>query len=587
MLELRSYQQSAIDAVHRDEARGLRRLLLHLPTGAGKTIIFSALTLARQKPTLILVHRKELAQQAYDKLKMVWPDAPVAIQRGAREPDTPIVVATVQTLISKLDRASFDRYDMIICDEAHHAVSPSWRQVLTAYGFWPQTPPGKLLVGVSATLVREDGLGLDNVFQTISYRITLQKLIDDGYLVNLRARRVRSQVKLDHVALRYGDYDERALGLAVDTPDRNALIARAYLKYAKGRPAIAFTVDVNHAKHLTEACNQYGIRAQWVAGSLSKTERALRLNQFHRGDYDLLINAQLLTEGYDEPKVSAVILARPTKSFAMFAQMVGRGLRLFPNKQDCLVIDVADVSKNHDLLDVGSLLGKKIGEPVDEDLADTPPLLPGDRAPRETPEALPITGEIHSDRVDLFTRSIFRWQREGTQYRITVNRRQRIILRPALQVPDHYEVIRIERATNGTMRSVDLSDSPLPVDWAMGVAEDWLRKHGGQAVRKDDPSRDGPPTEKQRALATEFGLTIEPHYTKDDVSHLLDQAMKERHLRDPNARWRGDPATPRSLELCALHHIVVGPHPTKGEVSDLIATHLTHCRCHRTVVPSS
>ncbi len=583
MLTLRSYQQAAIEAVHRDEARGLRRLLLHLPTGAGKTIIFSALTLARQQPTLILVHRQELVQQAVDKLKMVWPEAPVAVQRGAHEPDTPIVVATVQTLASKLDRASVDRYQMIICDEAHHAVSPSWRRVLTAYGFWPQTPPGKLLVGVSATLVREDGLGLDNVFQTISYRLTLPELIDAGYLVSLRARRVRSQVKLDDIALRYGDYEERALGLAVDTPDRNALIARAYLKYAKGRPAIAFTVDINHAMHLTEACRAAGIRAQWVAGSLSKTERAARLTDFQHGACDLLINAQLLTEGYDAPQVAAVILARPTKSLALFTQMVGRGLRLFPGKRDCLVIDVADVSKTRDLLDVGSLVGKRIAEP--DDLTDTPPLQPGERGPREDPEALPITGELHSDRVDLFTRSIFRWQREGAHYRITVNRRQRLVLRPALQGRDQYEVVRIERRTDGTMRTVALAESPLPVDWAMGVAEDWLRKYGGQAVRKDDPSRDGPPTEKQRSLAAEFGLTIDPHYTQDDVSYLLDQAIKERHLRDPNARWRGDPATPRSLELCALHHIVVGPHPTKGEVSDLIATHLTQCRCPRKVVP--
>lgn len=578
MLALRPYQQDALDALAHDARQGLRRLLLHLPTGSGKTIIFSQLTFSRQVPTLILVHRKELVQQAYEKLRMVWPDAPAAIQRGSRQPTTPIVITTVQTLARQLAQADPQRFQLAICDEAHHAVSRSWLQVLNAYGFWPQTPRQKLLVGVSATLVREDGLGLENVFQKISATVSLLDLIHAGYLAELRAIRIRSGVRLDGIALHHGDYDEAQLSLAVDTPDRNRLIARAYRKYARNRPAIAFTASIAHAQHLVEAMRGLGIRADWVAGTLSTKERERRKAAFHQGALEVLANAQLLTEGYDEPHVSAVIMARPTKSQALYAQMIGRGTRLYPGKRDCLILDVADVSQTHDLLDVGSMLGK----PLEYEEAEAPAgrkASAAGKALSDSKAPVAITGELHGDRVDLFTGSIFRWQREGARYRIAINRQQRIVLQPTVSNPDRFEVWWMHWGHSPETRQTALTPQPLPIDWAMGVAEDWLREHGGTTIRKDDPTRDGPPTPKQLELAEELGLVIDPQASREVVSHLLDHAMKQRTLHDPHARWLQDPATPRSLDFCRLHSIPVPDHATKGQVDALIRTHLSTCRC--------
>ena len=568
MLALRPYQQDATDAVDRAEARGLRRVLVNLPTGGGKTIIFSALTKKRQVPTLILVNRRELVEQAVDKLKMVWPEAPVGVWKGSHVPSTPIVVATVQTLASKTHLLTPDRFQLAICDEAHHAVSPSWRRVLEATGFLPDPPPGKLLVGVSATLTREDGLGLDNVFQDIVYSISLLDLIRAGYLADLRALRIKSHVRLDGVQLdRNGDFNEAQLGLAVDMPDRNDLIARAYLQFAQGRRAITFTADVTHSRHLTEAMRARGIRAEWVAGELPDKVRDARIRDFREGRLDVIVNAQLLTEGFDAPEISCVIMARPTKSLALYTQQVGRGTRLAPGKRDCLILDVADVSQYHDLLSVASLVGKSIDESRDMVPRKESPAIA--REPKEGPDILPVTGSLQGDRVDLFTGSVFRWLADGRRWVISVNRWTNVILRPALsdKHDDYYEAVLVDRRQ---AQPVALTLQPMPLDWAMGVAEDWLRNHGGSTVRRDDPSRDGPPTAKQQALAAELGITWPESTTREVASHLLEQARKARAIADPTARWRQQPATERQRAYAALKGIEIPPDATKAEASQLL-----------------
>lgn len=588
MIALRPYQAEAVAAVARDEAQGFRRLVVSLPTGGGKTIIFSHLTAQRQVPTLILVNSRELVHQAVEKLRMVWPDAPVAVWRGPTAPTTPIVVATVQTLAAQLKRLDRERFALAICDEAHHAVSPSWRRVLEATGFWPDPPPGKLLVGVSATLTRADGLGLGSIFHHISYQIGLLDLIQQGYLAELRAIRVKSRVHLGGIAVGAdGDFNAAQLSMAVDTPDRNDLIARAYRRYARGRPAIVFAVTVAHAQHLAEALQHYQIRADWVSGQEPVRARDRKIAQFQAGDLDVLTNAQLLTEGFDAPRVGAIVMARPTKSLALYTQMVGRGTRLAPGKRDCLVLDVADVTREHELQSVASLVGKPLEPRADEGFTKESVPLSG---PRPAPEVLPLTGELWGERFDLFSGSVFRWQPDGAQWRIGVDRHRTILLRPVLssspqgRSATRYEVVLRQGSPKpGGRQTTCLTPDPLSLEWAMGVAEDWLRTWGGSAVRRDNPTRDGPPTPDQEAQAADLDLAWPPGTTQEMAEFLIGQARRTRALADPDAAWRHEPASERQRQYAQWLGIDVPPEATKAEVSDAIQK----ARGHRAGSPAA
>lgn len=165
-----------------------------------------------------------------------------------------------------------------------------------------------------------------------------------------------------------------------------------------------------------------------------------------------------------------------------------------------------------------------MGKPIDESRDTVPPKESAAiaREPKEGPDVLPLTGSLHGDRVDLFTGSVFRWREEGTRWVISVDRWTNVVLRPALgHDRHHYEAVLVDRRQAGP---IALTLQPMPMDWAMGVAEDWLRNHGGSTIRKDDPTRDSPPTAKQQTLAAELGITWPDSTTREVASHLIDQA---------------------------------------------------------------
>lgn len=357
---LRPYQEAAAAAVLDGLAQGRRRVVLSLPTGAGKTA--TAATLARRLgwPVLWLAHRDELIRQAADAFRRAWPEARIGIVQADRdEPDADVVVASIQSLHPRrLQRWAPARFGLVVIDEAQHAPAPSYRAVLDRL-----TP--RLLLGLTATPFRADRASLATVFPDgVAYAYGLREAIRDGWLVDIRAYRVAGPADLDAVPTRAGDLAAGDLERAVNTTDRNALLVAAYRQHADGRRALAFAAGVAHAHALAAAFRSAGIPAEAVDGSMPLEDRRAVLARLRGGETRVVANAMLLTEGFDEPSVAAVLLARPTKSLALYTQMAGRGTRPAPGKADLVLIDVADNTRRHRLVTVRALLGLRRDPPA-------------------------------------------------------------------------------------------------------------------------------------------------------------------------------------------------------------------------------
>ena len=358
--ELRPYQTEAIQAVIAARKRGVRRMVVSLPTGAGKTVIFSELSRMARRQVLVLAHREELLEQARDKLQSALGDAArVGIEQADRRApaDARVVVASIRSLSDvRLQRVVRDRdIGLILYDECHHAVAEDNQRVLTSLGCFSPQWTGTLL-GLTATVNRADGMGLNTVFEEVVFSRGLADLMAEGWLVPLRGLRIDTAADLSRLSPGGLDFDEAELAEAIDIEDRNALVARSIQEFARDRRTVAFCVTVNHARNLCKALNKLGVPAGIVHGEMPRDVRAGALAEFREGRTRVLTNVGVLTEGFDDPGVSAIAMARPTRSESLYAQCVGRGTRLAPGKADCLVLDFVDVSRLS-LVNLPSLFG--------------------------------------------------------------------------------------------------------------------------------------------------------------------------------------------------------------------------------------
>lgn len=564
MLNLRDYQEEAVEAVVTEARRGVRRQLVVLPTGAGKTILAAALSQQAHGRVLMLVHRDELVQQSVEKFGYIWPEQAIGVVKAERdEHDRRVVVASIQTLAHKQrrDRLSKDEFSLVIADESHHAVSPSWRAVLEDLGLLPDTAPGRLLLGITATPMRGDGIGLKGVFEKIVYRRSISDLVRAGYLADVKGIRVRTAVDLGKIRTVRGDFQAKDLSLAVDTPRRNELIVDAYRKHGEGRRAVAFTVDIAHAQHIAEAFREGGFRADWVSGELPIEERRERLRRLREGEIDVLANCQVLTEGWDEPSISCLIMARPTKSTGLYIQMAGRGLRPYPGKDYCLVMDVTDNA--HDICALGSLEGD------DADFANGRQTdgLDGGGATgdKEEPGEIGEGVQVVVSTMDLLARSKFRWRIERKQMVLEAGPGKEIMLAEVGQ--DLWSVtLRQGRDLQ------PLTERPLPISYAQGVAEDYVRGNQLEAYAARDAAwLTKPVSEAQRdLLRREFGLEAQPHMTRGEAQDLIREEFKRKNLTDPNAPWRRDPASPKQIAWMEARGYRVPDGFTKGDFSDMM-----------------
>src|SRR5215510_9237162 len=366
-IELRPYQCDALTAIEAASLRGVRRQVVSLPTGSGKTVIFAHLILAQHQRTLILVHRDELIRQTLDKLAMVTQGMTLDIGVIKAERDEhagDVVVASVQTLqretrLQRLDRS----FDLVVVDECHHALPDnSYGRILAHVGAYEDDGP--LTVGYTATPFRPNNDPFITVgetpgcFDEIVYTLPLMGLIAHGYLSRIVAKGIfLDGLNLDTVRVRHGDYVESDLADALMAADAPEHLVRGYQELAPGRRALIFCPTVGMSYAVEHAFRTAGLRAATVVGETPLVERQTIYHEIRAGHLNVLVTCAVLTEGFDEPSIDCIMLARPTKSKVLFYQCIGRGLRLWPTKEDCLVIDATGATKRHGLLSVAAELG--------------------------------------------------------------------------------------------------------------------------------------------------------------------------------------------------------------------------------------
>lgn len=354
MINLRDYQREAIDRIGDAHASGMGFPAVVLPTGSGKTVIFAHQTSehieANNNRVLILVHRDELADQAIAKIRAVAPDLRVGKVK-AEDDDVyaDVVVASVQTasrpgrlehLVASQSSSPNRRprkFGLVITDEVHHCVAQSYRKIYDAF-------PTAARAGYTATLARGDGVGLGNVVDDVVFRRTWLWMIKRGYLVDPVSQVATVEdLDLSAVARSRGDYTASSLGQAMTDTRAHVVIARAYREHAADRRGIVFTPNVATAYLVSAELDRLGIVSDVVEANTSREERQLIYKRSRTGDLQVIVNCGVLTEGADFPWIDCVV-PKITSSEPLFQQMVGRGLRTFPGKDDALILSIGGVS---------------------------------------------------------------------------------------------------------------------------------------------------------------------------------------------------------------------------------------------------
>jgi superfamily II DNA or RNA helicase len=366
-MNLRPYQLAAKAAVF-EQWESVDKTLLVLPTGTGKTIVFSAVTeecVRQGKRVLILAHRGELLAQAADKLYKTTglKSAVEKAEQSCLGSFYRVTVGSVQTLMreKRLKGFSANYFDTIIIDEAHHAISESYQNVLRHF-------PAAKVLGVTATPDRGDMKDLGSVFESLAYEYTLPQAIKEGYLSPIKAVTIPLTLDISGVATQAGDFKASDIDTALDPYLYQ--IADEMLKYCAERKTVVFLPLVKTSQKFRDILNERGFMAAEVNGE--SEERAEILEAFDKGEYNVLCNSMLLTEGWDCPSVDCVVVLRPTKVRGLYCQMVGRGTRLCEGKTELLLLDFLWHTERHELCRPAHLIcqNEEVAQKMTENLAD-------------------------------------------------------------------------------------------------------------------------------------------------------------------------------------------------------------------------
>jgi superfamily II DNA or RNA helicase len=533
VIELFPDQQEALDKVlerYKSCPVGGRALVV-APTAWGKTIFFSSLihTLKSNKPILIIAHRDELLDQARDKFHMFDPTAIIGkVGGGKHEYGAPITVASIDTIsgekhLEKLQ--SFD-YGLVIIDECHHAPAPKYQKVLKVL-------EKAFQLGVTATDERLDGKSLESIFGKAIFRMPIVEAIAAKRLSDVKAIAIRTEVNLDDVKVQKNmegevDFNQTELNLAVNTPARNRRIVEAYQEHCPNEQTICFAVTVAHAEAIADAFNQAGIKAVCVKGDTPIEERKQIYADFDHGDIKVLTNVMVLTEGFDAPKIKAVLMARPTQSRALYLQCVGRGLRKSPGKSHCLILDLTDNCDKYRLKPQS--LRKAI-----KDVKENETILEAlEREKKESEEREIQVRKLKEKRlqdvhIDLF--ETLEWKElPGNIFVLEVGaEKHRIALVPSKSQPEMYYVA-LKRAPE--FEAQKLTQQPMPIDWAQQEAERAARKilaepRGINLVDRNAPWRQRPVSENQKKMLKWYRIPLAEGMTSGQASDLIDAHKTE------------------------------------------------------------
>lgn len=368
-MELRPYQAEAKAAVFEQWDKGTLKTLLVLPTGCGKTIVFAKVAedcVRQGYRVLILAHRGELLEQAADKIKKST-NLGCATEKAEQTclgSWFRITVGSVQSMQreKRLSQFSENYFNVIIIDEAHHCISDGYQKVLQHF-------PSAKVLGVTATPDRGDMRNLGEFFESLAYEYTLPKAIREGYLSPIKAMTIPLQLDLSGVSIQSGDFKAGDIATALDPYLHQ--IADEMMKYCRDRKTVVFLPLVKTSQKFKEILNEKGFKAAEVNGE--SKDRAEVLEAFDKGEYNVLYNSMLLTEGWDCPSVDCVIVLRPTKVRSLYSQMVGRGTRLCEGKSHLLLLDFLWHTERHELCHPADLIceKKEVARKMTENLEGT------------------------------------------------------------------------------------------------------------------------------------------------------------------------------------------------------------------------
>lgn len=338
MIKLRPYQKECYDTIEKHFKKEDRQLI-QIPTGGGKTTIFLSYLADKNEKSLVIVPTVDLLYQVYESALGHYNKSDIYLFRKGRPKignQKLFIIVAPGFLKNKVRNELFSlELKYIVIDECHRAMCKTYLDFIQEY------PTPVKLLGVTATPIRLDGKDLLTLFKKITYKKTIFDLINLGFICDVKAFRIKTKHKLNSDITRHGDFRLSELK-KLDVDSRNNLIVKTYEDNCKGKKTLIFCLSVEHSVNLKNALIQKGYKAGNIHGKMNKHERMHTLKQFKSGDIQVLTNCQLLCEGFDEPSIEALIIAKPTKSQALYIQMVGRGLRIWPNKEHCELYELTD-----------------------------------------------------------------------------------------------------------------------------------------------------------------------------------------------------------------------------------------------------
>lgn len=535
VMKLRPYQADVVDAVTAAWRRGLRRPAAVAATGAGKTVVFAHMigvwSLANPgRRAVVLVHREELAEQTVDKLRRVAPSLSTGVVKARRdEADADVVVASVQSLMRAGRAERIADVGLVVVDECHHYAADAWRGVMERLGCF--RPDGPLVVGFTATMVRSDARRLSAVWDEVVVNVDILALIKAGYLCDVRAKAIEIDgLDLASVAKRGGDFADGSLADALTESNADDGIVKAYMEHGGNRQSILFAPTVGFAHVCMEAFIRAGVTAAVISGATTSEERSRIYADYRAGRIRVLCNCMVLTEGFDMPQASCLIVARPTQAPGLYIQMVGRVLRTFPGKPDALVLDVVGVVENHTLVGLIDLSPEAVrphdGESLTEALERVRKLA------RRRGGHIPLEC-MTARQVDLFDRSFGAWKQTHRGVWFLSTKERTHLLWP------YGETFRVLSYNNRGPKRTTVVGVDMTMSAAMDMAEREAQADEGASsfsvASRSAPWRKRAPSAAMLGFAARLDVDVDSDMRAGRVSDLIDVELASRYI-DPKIK---------------------------------------------------
>lgn len=534
--QLRPYQVEAVEAVRAQHANGTTRTAVVLPTGTGKTSVIAQLcidTAAAGRRAVVIAHRSELLGQVQKSVDAFESELPWMrtgiVQASQNDVAAPIVAGMVQTLVSpgRAEQLNMGAgVGLIVVDECHRSAANSYQSVLGRLGAFDGVPT----VGFTATLSRGDTKALGDTWESVAYTKSVKWFIERDFLVMPHGKSVVVDgMDLSGVSTSKGDYAEGELGEVVATYAGD--IARAWKTYASDRKTMVFVPSVEAAEEVGIALMNEGAHAAIVTGANTREQRDAIYHNFHTGVVNTLVSVNVLTEGFDEPTVDCVLMARPTKLAHVYIQCVGRGLRPSPDtgKKDCLVLDVVGVARMHSLALLpdlgigGDYESVGVNGPMPDELAEA--------VDKEEKAASIRTVEALDD-VDLFAQSQNLWLHTRKGVRFIPAGEEVVFLWPSEEGEELHRVGHINVKLGARVGGFMDNGMSMDLATARTVAEEYAVLHGATLSKRNASWRRGntQPSEAQVRFATSLRIPDAQLYNKAALSDQINIALASRKL---------------------------------------------------------